>query len=49
MVLQQVNAIATESGEFRDRHAAEHLQVLDGMLKIWFGPYGNAEFRANRA
>ena len=32
MVLQQVNAIATESGEFRDRHAAEHLQVLDGML-----------------
>ena len=32
MVLQQVNAIATESGEFRNRHAAEHLQVLDGML-----------------
>ena len=32
MVLQQVNAIATESGEFRDRYAAEHLQVLDGML-----------------
>eukprot|EP01048_Picozoa_sp_COSAG05_P035560 COSAG05_NODE_15526_length_367_cov_0.940299_1_plen_26_part_10 len=26
MVLQQVNAIATESGEFRNRHAAEHLQ-----------------------
>ena len=24
--------MTTQSGEFRDRHAAEHLQVLDGML-----------------
>eukprot|EP01048_Picozoa_sp_COSAG05_P018559 COSAG05_NODE_2733_length_2714_cov_13.830210_3_plen_84_part_00 len=46
MVLQQVNAIATESGEFRDRHAADGPAMLaSGLEKApkWFmRPTGTA-------